>query len=185
MIDEKIPPGSIIYSSIDTMSRTHAVRARLNNENYFNGKREREDISNIFPSGWTNNQKVLLSFADGTTYKGYFYNRSHLLAHSLGGADKSYNMITGTRPQNVGKNNMKGGMQYTEMLAHDYLKNHKDGDVYYIATPLYQGNELVPRSVVVDMKSDDGSLDMEVEVYNAAPGYSIDYTTGEYQKLTQ
>ena len=36
------------------------------------------------------------------------------------------------------------------------------------------------RSVIVDVRSSDGVLDFELEVYNAARGHEIDYTTGEF-----
>ena len=125
---------------------------------------------------------MTINFADGSHYSGYFYNRSHLLAHSLGGDDADYNMITGTRQQNVGKNDGNGGMAYTETLARDYLKKNPNGTVYYSVEPEYNGNELVPRSVIVNIKSNDGSIDKQVRVYNVATGYTIDYMTGEYQK---
>jgi DNA-entry nuclease len=89
-------------------------------------------------------------------------------------------MITGTRPQNVGKNNGKGGMQYTEMKAYNYLKTHRNGQVYYSAEPNYNENESVPRTVTVNIRSDDGSIDQCVIVYNVAPGYAIDYVTGNF-----
>ena len=44
--------------------------------------------------------------------------------------------------------------------------------------PLYEGSERIPRAVIVDMFSSDGTVDMELIVYNAAKGYAIDYETG-------
>lgn len=32
------------------------------------------------------------------------------------------------------------------------------------------------------MMSDDGSIDMHLEVYNVMPGYDIDYETGRFAK---
>jgi len=52
-------------------------------------------------------------FPNGKIYNGYFYNRSHLIADSLGGRSYKYNVVTGTRQQNVG-NNGDGGMQSIE-----------------------------------------------------------------------
>lgn len=46
------------------------------------------------------------------------------------------------------------------------------------ALPLYEGSERIPRAVIVDMFSSDGTVDMELIVYNAAKGYAIDYETG-------
>ena len=180
-IERKIAPGQIYYRKFDKKGRTLGVYANLTNTNFQYGRRKREPINEIKPSGWTKNKQVTLHFLDGTTYHGWFYNRSHLLAHSLGGADADYNMITGTRPQNVGKNNGQGGMQYTEMKASHYLVKHKRGRVYYSAVPNYVGAELVPRTVTVNIKSDDGSIDQCVIVYNIAPGYIINYATGSFK----
>ena len=36
------------------------------------------------------------------------------------------------------------------------------------------------RSVLVDVLSSDGAIDLEVEVYNDAAGYDIDYATGAF-----
>lgn len=181
-VNESIKPGQIVYDKFDSLGRTLGVKANLDHTNYEYGQREREDISNIKPSGWVKNKKVTINFTDGSHYSGYFYNRSHLLAHSLGGDDADYNMITGTRQQNVGKNDGNGGMAYTETLARDYLKKNPNGTLYYSVEPEYTGNELVPRSVIVNIKSNDGSIDKQVRVYNVATGYTIDYMTGEYQK---
>lgn len=180
VIDYELPKSNIQYSQLDSLGRTQTVYAHLDYSNYVYGQRDRESISHIYPSGWTDNQKLTLHFTNGKTYNGYFYNRSHLVAHSLGGSDEKDNMITGTRTQNVGQNNMKGGIQYCEMIAYEYLQNNPDGSIYYFATPLYQNNELVPRSIIIDMKSDDGSINKEVEIFNVAPGYVIDYETGKY-----
>lgn len=179
-IEKNLKPGEIIYTKFDEKGRTLGVYANLTNTNFQYGQRERKPINDIKPSGWLKNKEVTLRFIDRTTYHGWFYNRSHLLAHSLGGDDANYNLITGTRPQNVGKNNGEGGMQYTERKAYIYLENHKDGQVYYSAVPNYIENELVPRTVTINIKSNDGSIDQCVIVYNVAPGYAIDYATGNF-----
>lgn len=180
--DGALNPGDVVYGGFDSLGRTLPVKAYLNAENFAYGKRDRGDISDIYPSGWSDNREVEVTFPSGTVYHGYFWNRSHLLAHSLGGEDTAENMVTGTRAQNVGDNRTPGGMAYTETLARGYLAGHPDGTLYYFVTPVYEGNGLVPRSVFVDMKSGDGEIDCEVEVYNVMPGFTIDYATGEYQE---
>lgn len=118
---------------------------------------------------------------DGSVYNGYLFNRSHLVAKSLGGQNRIENLVCGTRTQNVGDNTgQDGGMAHTEVLARDWLDAHPGGTVWYCATPVYMGSELLPRSVIVDVRSSDGTLDQEVEVYNTAYGFTIDYATGEY-----
>lgn len=178
-----LQPGDIEYT-YDKSTKTQYVHALLSYENYEYGKRDRESISGIDPIGWPDkNGETSVTFSDGTTYNGWFWNRSHLLGHALGGADEEKNLVTGTRAQNVGKNNMKGGMQFAEETARDYLASHENGTLYYFVTPVYLDGENIPRSVFVDMRSDDGSIDMHIEVFNAMPGYDIDYINGTWSKI--
>lgn len=178
-----LQPGDIEYT-YDRATKTQSVHALLSYENYEYGKRDRESISDIDPIGWpAKNGQASVTFPDGATYNGWFWNRSHLLGHALGGADEEKNLVTGTRAQNVGKNNMEGGMQFTEETARDYLASHENGTLYYFVTPVYLSGENIPRSVFVDMRSDDGSIDMHVEVFNAMPGYNIDYVNGTWSKI--
>lgn len=113
-----------------------------------------------------------------TCYHGYLFNKSHLIAKSLGGQDIAKNMVTGTRTQNVGKNNPAGGMAYTESEARDWIDKHPDGTITYMATPNYTGDELLPRTVTVDIRTSDGSIDQRVVVWNTANGFTIDYAKG-------
>lgn len=178
-----LQPGDIEYT-YDRATKTQSVHALLSYENYEYGKRDRESISDIDPIGWPDkNGETSVTFSDGTTYNGWFWNRSHLLGHALGGADEEKNLVTGTRAQNVGKNNMNGGMQFAEETARDYLASHENGTLYYFVTPVYLDGENIPRSVFVDMRSDDGSIDMHIEVFNAMPGYDIDYVNGTWSKI--
>lgn len=175
--------GEIEYQT-DRNGYPIQARARLTSKNLADGDSERSDLSGIRPKGWpSNNEQTTITFADGSTYSGYFWNRSHLIAHMLGGNSKFENLITGTRAQNVGKNDGKGGMQYCEYLAADYIENHPNGYVDYIVTPIYANyagaGDIIASSVIVDIKSDDGSIDYEIEVFNAMPGYTINYATGE------
>ena len=119
------------------------------------------------PSGWGKNRIVEIKLYNGKYYRGFLWNRSHLIADSLGGRAIRRNLITGTRMQNVGANNGKGGMAYTERKVVNYLYRHHKVSVYYSATPIYKGKELIPRSVIVDIKSSDKKLNERVIVYNA------------------
>lgn len=138
---------------------------------------ERPDLPD--PAMWPTNFRCEIVCPDGSFYHGWFWNRSHMVARSLGGADEARNLVAGTRMQNVGGNDGTGGMAYTETLARDYLTDNQDGWVCYRVTANYLGLERIPRTCTVEMLSDDGSLDQTVIVYNAAKGYSIDYETGE------
>lgn len=67
-------------------------------------------------------------------------------------------------------------MRYIEIKVTEYLKNNKNGIVYYSAEPIYNENESIPRKVVVKALSDDKSIDEEVVIYNYANGWIINYT---------
>ena len=101
------------------------------------------------------------------------------MAKSLGGKETVENLVTGTRMQNVGANDGQGGMALVETAVRNWLKAHPSGTVQFVATPIYEGDERICRSVIVDVKTSDGFIDEEVEVYNAAKGYELNYYTGE------
>ena len=193
-------PGEIKYGGIDRLGRSTWSAGVITNDvvEESSGWRCEFDADADKISGWGHNAEADVPKADGSTTRSWFYNRSHLLADSLGGyrhvykadgsidqdASKSerQNLVTGTRTQNVGLGDGKGGMAYFESMARDYLKNHPSGKLYYAATAAYVNDELVPRSVFVDMKSADGVIDIHGEVFNTMDGYDIDYATGEFSK---
>jgi DNA-entry nuclease len=178
------PEGTVVYGRLDALGRATGAVALVTYDSMEAGRaRSREDVSELYPSGWGHNQEVDIALPDGTVYHGFLYNRSHLVAKSLGGDDALHNLICGTRTQNVGANieGYDGGMAYCESLARQWLVRHKEGTVYYAAMPAYEGDELVARSVIVDIRSSDGAVDVRIEVYNAAKGFEIDYATGAFE----
>ena len=185
-------PGSITYSPVDSLGRAQTAYGHLNYA-LVNGEKsqKREDFSNKkedLLAGWQyltdgRNPKVTIKSTTSTkqVYSGRMYNRSHLIADSLGGKATKENAVTGTRTQNVGENN-HGGMAYMESILRDFFKNKTDVTVYYQVKPLYNGNELLPRSVEVNVKASDGSIDQKIIVYNTANGYNIDYNNATVTK---
>jgi DNA-entry nuclease len=186
-----VSPGKVDYQGLDSLGRTGYAHANITEKMIADSAGWRapfDDTANNI-SGWknpttgrSNNGKTSIVLDTGKTYHGYFYNRSHLVADSLGGAPTRTNLITGTRMQNVGDNSSKpGGMAYTESQVRDYMKIHKDVTTAYYATPVYKGNEIVPRGVTVDVRTSDGAIDEHVVVWNYANGHTIDYTTGAWK----
>jgi DNA-entry nuclease len=186
-----VAPGKVDYQGLDSLGRTGYAHANITEKMIADSAGWRapfDDTANNI-SGWknpttgrSNNGKTSIVLDTGKTYHGYFYNRSHLVADSLGGAPTRTNLITGTRMQNVGDNSSKpGGMAYTESQVRDYMKIHKDVTTAYYATPVYKGNEIVPRGVTVDVRTSDGAIDEHVVVWNYANGHTIDYTTGAWK----
>lgn len=184
-IDESKFSTTYSYSH-DDLDRTTTAYGLVNYKAVMDSKGWRADFEpNSEPSGWykgkeSNNKKVSVKLPTGKIYNGYFYNRSHLIADSLGGRSYKYNVVTGTRQQNVG-NNGNGGMQYIEKKVKDYVEQTKN-NVYYSVEPYYEGNELVPRYVIVNAKSDDGVINEKVKVFNNASGYEINYSDGSFTK---
>lgn len=172
---------AVDYTGKDQLGRTQAVYALVTLESVKqSADEERPDFKRgDNPSGWSKNHKVKVDTSTGT-YSGWFWNRSHLLADRLGGETTSNNAITGTRMQNVGNRSNTGGMYYIEEKTVDYLRTHRTEYVYYAATPVYNGDELIPRYVIVDAKSSDGELNEHVVTYNYQNGYTINYLDGSF-----
>ena len=181
IVGDEPAAGTVELLPLDAWGRARGACATVTAASMEAGiARDRDDISELTPSGWGDNAQVDIALPDGDTYHGYLWNRSHLVAKSLGGPDVLENIVCGTRMQNVGANDGRGGMAYPERLCRDWLEANPQGSVYYRATPVYVGHEPVCRSVFVDVRSSDGTLDMRLEVYNAAAGFAIDYATGAF-----
>ncbi|MGT2888556.1 DNA/RNA non-specific endonuclease [Streptococcus didelphis] len=125
-----------------------------------------------------NNLTGSIFLSNGRVHNGYLFDRSHLIADSLGGRAFRNNLITGTRTQNVGNNDRRGGMQYLEAKVYDYINRNPSVFVYYRARPVYLGNELLPRYVLVSALSSDGAINETARVFNSANGFNINYQTG-------
>lgn len=155
------------YSTLDELSRCGYAMACIGID--LMPTEEREDISEVYPTGWEQNE---YDFVDG----GYLYNRCHLIGFQLSGEnDNELNLITGTRYMNV------EGMLPFENLVADYVEETSN-HVLYRVTPVYDGDNLLASGVLLEAVSveDDGEgLEFNVFCYNVQPGVEIDYTTGE------
>lgn len=135
----------------------------------------RGDISKIYPTGWAKGNKQY----EGVT-AGELYNRCHLVAHSLGGADTQWNLVTGTRYLNE-------AMETYELKVAEYIR--KTGNhVLYRATPVYVGDNAVASGVQLEAYSveDRGQgLRFNVYLYNVQPGIDINYANGTSELADQ
>lgn len=129
---------------------------------------DRGSISKVKPTGW---QTVTYEIVDGK----YLYNRCHLIGHQLTGENaNAKNLITGTRYLNI------EGMLPFENLVADYVKE-TENHVLYRVTPIYDGNDLVARGVLMEGYSveDEGEgVTFCVYAYNSQPGVVINYRNG-------
>ena len=155
------------YSDLDSLGRCGTAYANICRE--LMPTEPRGDISSVKPTGW---QSVKYDFVDGKS----LYNRCHLIGFQLAGENANpKNLITGTRYLNI------EGMLPFENLVADYVKE-TDQHVLYRVTPVFQGQDLVARGVLMEGLSveDNGEgVTFCVYAYNVQPGVDIDYATGD------
>lgn len=157
------------YGSLDYLGRCTIAYACLGRD--IMPTEDRGSIGQVKPSGW---QTVKYDNIDGK----YLYNRCHLIGFQLSGENaNTSNLITGTRYLNV------TGMLPFENMTADYIKetgNH----VMYRVTPVFVGNELVARGVLMEAYSVEDKGDgvcFNVFCYNVQPDIQIDYADGSSQ----
>lgn len=155
------------YSELDALNRCGVAMANVSLDTM--PTEDRGDIGQVKPTGW---QTVKYDCVDGK----YLYNRCHLIGFQLTGENaNNQNLITGTRYLNV-----EGMLPFENMVA-DYVQetgNH----VLYRVTPMFEGDELVARGVLMEARSVEDSSDgicFNVYCYNVQPGVTIDYATGD------
>ncbi len=156
------------YSPLDSLGRCGVVYANVCKETM--PTEERGSIGMVKPSGW---QTVKYDSVSGK----YLYNRCHLIGWQLTAEDaNTKNLITGTRYLNI-----EGMLPFENMVA-DYLKEEEENHVLYRVTPVFIGEELVARGVLMEAYSveDEGDgIEFCVYCYNVQPGIVIDYTNGD------
>ena len=165
--DELTTEAFETYSELDSLGRCGTAYANICRE--LMPTEPRGDISSVKPTGW---QSVKYDFVDGKS----LYNRCHLIGFQLAGENANpKNLITGTRYLNI------EGMLPFENLVADYVKE-TDQHVLYRVTPVFQGQDLVARGVLMEGLSveDNGEgVTFCVYAYNVQPGVDIDYATGD------
>ena len=179
----KIADG-VKYGKLDKFGRPTYATIRVTPKLYAKEKKEKREPIKVDPCGWLKkNPKVVIKHKDGSTYKGFMYNRSHMIADSLGGDPIYENLVTGTRPQNIGGRGNDGGMAYLETKIRDYFNRGSKGTVDYEVINVYASDkDKLPVYSICNAKSSDKKIDEQVIVYNSAEGYDIDYKTAQVRK---
>ena len=163
------------YSQLDSLGRAGIAVGCLGPETL--PTTDRKDPS-YDPTGW-----IQASYSGSVVTGGQIWNRSHLIAWSLGSDSSKLNLVTGTPYFN------QIGMVKFENMVRDYIKetgNH----VLYRVVPVFVGDELVCRGVTIEAFSieDNGGRDTSDEsdgicfnvfIHNVNPGINIDYATGK------
>lgn len=153
------------YGNLDNLNRVTAANALLNVSLMPSAKREPLHWN---PTGWHNKR------INGS---GWLYNRSHLIGYQLTGQNNNpKNLMTGTRSLNS-----------PEMLAHEmdvayYLKQSRSHFIRYRVTPIFRGDELLPRGVQMEAQSiGDNSVSFNVYIFNVESGVTLNYADGTSQ----
>jgi len=156
------------YSPLDSLGRCGPATACVGID--LMPTEERGPIGMIRPSGWHTVRY------DDLIEDRYLYNRCHLIGYQLTGENANVrNLITGTRYLNT------EGMLPIENKVAGYIRrtgNH----VLYRATPIFEGDDLVARGVLIEALSveDAGaSITLCAFAFNVQPGIAIDYATGD------
>ncbi len=168
-------PGYENYGKLDDLGRCTAASASVGKETMPAEGEKRGSIGQIKPTGW-----YLVTY-DSIADR-YLYNRCHLIGWQLTNENANFdNLITGTRFLNV-----EGMLKYEDIVA-AYVKS-SGNHVLYRVTPVFVGDELVARGVLMEAHSveDDGAgLQFCVWAYNVQPGISINYADGSSQEVSQ
>ncbi len=154
------------YSSLDYLGRCGTAVSCVGRD--LMPTEDRESIGHVKPTGW---QSIQYDHVDGKS----LYNRCHLIGFQLTGENANEkNLITGTRYMNV-----DGMLPFENMIA-DYVKE-TNNHVMYRVTPVFVGNELVARGVLMEGYSveDEGEgVCFNVFAYNVQPLITINYSDG-------
>ncbi len=165
--DEKAITTFESYSELDSLGRCGVAFACIGKETM--PTKERGEIGQIKPSGW---HTIKYDIVEGK----YLYNRCHLVGYQLSGENANpRNLITGTRFLN------NDGMLPFENKVAEYIQK-TNNHVIYRVTPVFKESNLLADGVIIEAFSveDNGKgICFNVFCYNAQPGISINYATGE------
>lgn len=166
--EEMTTKGFERYGTLDVLGRCTAATACVGPETIPDDIRG--DISSVKPTGWRQAKYEGIDPEGGD----FLYNRCHLIGYQLTGENANeQNLITGTRYLNV-----EGMLPFENSVA-EYVRgtgNH----VMYRVTPVFKGNDLLCRGVLMEARSvEDPLVQFCVFCYNVQPGIILDYATGE------
>lgn len=164
--DLKMRSDFELYSDLDKLNRVGPANALIGPDSL--PKVPRGDISKVYPTGW---HQKFYDFVEG----GAVYNRCHLIAYQLTGENDNWkNLMTGTRSFNA------KGMLPFENAVGNYIRD-TGKKVRYRVTPIFVGDELVARGVIIEAYSIENhgkKINFRVFVKNIEKGVWIDYKTG-------
>ncbi|HFI0425153.1 TPA: DNA/RNA non-specific endonuclease [Streptococcus suis] len=186
---------SLSLNELDSLGR--ATGATIILQAQHKPKEERENKINIDPVGWHNYE---FYFEDGSK-KAWLMSRAHLISYQFSGLnDEIKNLVPMTNWLNAG--NYDGtnidnsdSMLYYEQRLNNWLEEHPASWLFYRVTPLYTGEELLPRQIKIEyaelidkdkyLPIDIGGKSTllssgvsEIILENHSPNATLDYSSG-------
>ena len=172
VINDNIPSVELNISSYEDYSSDdlgRAIFAQAIISSDMTPDSDRPEEITVDPAGWH-------SIPAEDVENGWLYNRCHLIAYCLTAeTDNLDNLVTGTRNLNV------ECMLPYEIEVAEALDDNTDLHVFYRATPIYSGDNLLPNGILLEAYSleDYGeTVCFCVFCPNTQPGWDINYRTG-------
>ncbi|MFC4760891.1 DNA/RNA non-specific endonuclease [Fructobacillus durionis] len=185
-----------VMGDLDSLQRATYSHIQLQDKD--EPKKKRSARLTYNPVGWHN---FKFYYGDGSK-QAWLMNRGHLVGYQFCGLnDEPKNLVPETAWMNAGNykgmnDGNKDSMLYYENRLDSWLANHPHYWLDYQVKPIYQGDELIPRQVVlsyvgldsdgkvleIKLGSDKESVDAagitHVTLDNVSPNAQIDYLTG-------
>ena len=193
----------LVLGDLDKLERSTSAHIQLNIKD--KPKAKREPKISVDPVGW-HNYKMPIDDSESAK-EAWLMNRGHLVGYQFSGLDNELRNLTPmTALLNTGSLSDMDSSNQTAMLFYennlaDWINAHPNDWLDYKVTPIYQGDELIPRQVELQyagIKSDgtlmkisfgteQEKMDEEgvthVILENTSPNAKIDYATGNAEPL--
>ena len=193
----------LVLGELDKLERSTSAHIQLNIKD--KPKAKREPKISVDPVGW-HNYKLPID-ESGSGKEAWLMNRGHLVGYQFSGLDNELRNLTPmTALLNTGSLSDKDSSNQTAMLFYennlaDWINAHPNDWLDYKVTPIYEGDELIPRKVELQyagIKSDGTLLKISfgtkqekmdeegvthVILENISPNAKIDYATGNAEPL--
>ena len=163
----------LVLGDFDHLGRATSAHIQLQDKD--EPKKKREPRLNYNPVGW-HNYKIAYG---NKGKKAWLFHRGHLIGYQFSGlTNEGKNLVPLTAWTNTG--NYKGtadsnveGMLYYEKRLDSWLATHPNYWLDYKVTPVYTGDELIPRQVTLQYVGidRDGNL---LPIHLSSPKESVD-----------
>ena len=193
----------LVLGDLDKLERSTSAHIQLNIKD--KPKAKREPKISVDPVGWHNYKMPIDDSGSGK--EAWLMNRGHLVGYQFSGLDNELRNLTPmTALLNTGSLSDKDSANQTAMLFYennlaDWINAHPNDWLDYKVTPIYEGDELIPRKIELQyagIKSDgtlmkisfgtkQENIDKDgvthVTLDNTSPNAKIDYATGNAEPL--